>query len=72
MKEGEKCFIKMTYWKKIGHFHEFETHFASLSQLFGFQGTRLIHANASQMRLKRVEMLRFDRELSNTLPIAIL
>ena len=50
MKEGGKCFIKMTYWKKIGHFHAFETHFASLGQLFGFQGTRLIHANASQMR----------------------
>ena len=47
---GWKILYKMTYWKKFGHFHAFETHFASLGQLFGFQGTRLIHANASQMR----------------------
>ena len=50
MKEGGKYFIKMTSWIKIGHFHAFETHFASLGRLFSFQGTRLIHANASQMR----------------------
>ena len=50
MKEGSKWCIRWTTLIKIGHFHAFETYFASLGQLFGFPVIGLVHANASQMR----------------------